>query len=192
MPKEEFTAQGKYLWSLVKQAGWDRQTAYKKPELRITNYELKESNPIRHPDNMQGSAPHPGDDCRLKSAATVQAGTRPAPTTGETPVATTEKKLSRFEAYLLKTFRVTHMNALGVEEMRRAIRTLKPYADKARHDACKGIRQNIMAICTTYGWDKDELHSHMKVWKYGESLRELGYNELIAVRGHVRAALCRA
>jgi hypothetical protein len=155
MPKEEFTAQGKYLWSLVKQAGWDRPSVPRK-ELRIT------TTPADKPSGDPGNYELPK-----------------------------EKPLSRFEAYLLKTFHATHMNALGEEEMRRAIRTLKPYADKARHDACKGIRQNIMAICTTYGWDKDELHSHMKDWKYGESLRELGYNELIAVRGHVRAALCQ-
>jgi hypothetical protein len=153
MPKQEFTEQGKYLWYLVKLAGWDRPFPPRK------------------------------DDCRLKSAAT---------STGETPVATTEKKLSRFEWYLLKTFKVTHQNALNEDEVRRAIATLKPYADKAKHDMCKGLRSQIMAMVSTRGHDKDWLHENMKVWKYGESLRELGYNELIAVRGHVRAALCRA
>lgn len=100
-----------------------------------------------------------------------------------------EHRLTRFESYLLKTFKVTHYNALNEDEIRRAIATLKPYADKAKFEQCKVLRSQIVATVMTRGRDLDWLHDNMRIWKYGDSLRELGYNELIAVRGLVQQAL---
>lgn len=100
-----------------------------------------------------------------------------------------QMKISRFDRFLLKKYNVTHLNALTPEQESQVIVILKPYVDKANFEQCKVLRSNIMAICSTHGWDRDRLHDHMIQWNFGNSLRELGYNELIAVRGLVKQAL---
>jgi len=142
--KSADTGRGKYIWSLVKQIGWDRVLS---PEVR---------------------------------KAMAKKGIK---------LSAEQLKMSRFNHYLLKTFQVTHLNALTPEQENQVIATLKPYVSKHQFEQCKMLRSNIMAIVSTHGQDKDWLHNNMKTWKYGESLRELGYNELIAVRGLVKQAL---
>jgi len=91
------------------------------------------------------------------------------------------KPCSRFEAYLLKTFAVTHANCLDQEQMRAAIATMKRYADKAAHDKKKRLRQTVMATVARAGKDVDWLHDQMEAWGYGRSLRELGYQDTVKV-----------
>lgn len=127
MPRAEFDRQQQYLWSLVRQAGWDK--------------------------------------------------------------AVKGQKHSRFAAYLLKTFQVTHMNVLDQKQMRQAIATVKQYADKAKHDKKKSLRQAIMAYVSAKGQTIDWLHQNMEQWGYGRSLRELSYQKTLEVQQLVRKAL---
>lgn len=127
MPKAEFDRQQKYLWSLVRQAGWDK--------------------------------------------------------------AVKGQKHSRFAAYLLKTFQVTHMNVLDQRQMRQAIVTVKQYADKANHDKKRSLRQGIMAYVSAKGRDIDWLHQNMEQWGYGDSMRELNYKQTLELNNLVRKAL---
>lgn len=126
--KEEFNGQGKYLWSLILSAGWDKPQAAGQP-------------------------------------------------------------LSRWEAYMGKVFKATHINALTNDQMRRAIITMKSYAAKAQFEQCKPLRQSIVAMVSVKGLDLTWLHENMQAWKFGTSLRELSYNELLSVRGLVMQAL---
>lgn len=117
MPKAEFeTKQQRYLWSLVKKAGWDK--------------------------------------------------------------AVKDKPYSRFSAYLLKTFQVTHINCLNEKELRQAIATMKPYAAKAAHEAKKRLHNAIMAYVAKNGKDIEWLHYNMELWGYPPSLRECSYKEV--------------
>jgi hypothetical protein len=93
-----------------------------------------------------------------------------------------DPKISRFAAYLLKQFKATHMNVLNETEMRQAIVTMKAYADKAKFEQCKSIRQNLVATVINAGYNLDWLHSNMAQWGYGESLRELSYDQLMKLR----------
>lgn len=127
MPKTEFNNQQKYLWSLVKIAGWDK--------------------------------------------------------------AVKGQKHSRFSAYLLKTFQVTHANALTQKQMNQAIATVKNYADKAKHEKKPRLRQGIMAYVSAKGQTIDWLHQNMEQWGYGRSLRELSYQKTLEVQQLVRKAL---
>lgn len=117
MAKAEFESkQQKYLWSLVKKAGWDK--------------------------GVKG------------------------------------QHYSRFSAYLLKTFQVTHLNCLDEKELRQAIATLKPYAAKAAHEAKKRLHTAIMAYVAKQGKDIEWLHYNMELWGYSPSLRECSYQEV--------------
>jgi len=127
MPKQEFNNQQKYLWSLVRQAAWDRIV--------------------------------PG---------------------------TTH---SRFAAYLLKTFSVTHANVLTPNQLRQAIATLKPYASKAAHEAKKKLRASIMSHVTRHGQDIDWLHQNMISWGFGDSLRACSHNQTLQIYSLVKKAL---
>ncbi len=127
MPKAEFKDQQKYLWSLVRKAGWDKAV--------------------------------PG------------------------------KSHSRFAAYLLKTFQVTHMNVLSEKQMRQAIATLKPYASKAAHLQKKKLHSAVMSYVARKGQDIDWLHRNMMEWGYGDSLRECSYQEVSQVFTLVKKAL---
>ncbi len=127
MPKAEFATQQKYLWSLVRKAGWDK------------------------------AVPH--------------------------------EQYSRFAAYLLKTFQVTHANVLDEKQTRQAIATLKPYAAKAAHDAKKRLHGAIMSHVSRAGKDISWLHQQMELWGYGESLRECSHAQVTAVYALVRKAL---
>mgnify|MGYP000935032312 CR=1 FL=1 len=99
------------------------------------------------------------------------------------------QKHSRFAAYLLKTFSVTHANVLNDVQIRQAIATLKPYADKASHLRKVKLNAAIMAHVASRGKDIHWLHENMIHWGFGESVRALNFqktNELFAV---VRKAL---
>ncbi|MDD2230279.1 MAG: hypothetical protein PHY48_12810 [Candidatus Cloacimonetes bacterium] len=96
---------------------------------------------------------------------------------------------SRFAAYLLKTFSVTHANVLNETQMRQAIATLKPYAAKAAHLAKKKLNSAVMAHVAKAGKDIKWLHQNMSQWGYGESLRELNYTQATALLMLVRKAL---
>lgn len=127
MPKSEFAAQQKYLWSLVRKAGWDKAV--------------------------------PG------------------------------AKHSRFAAYLLKTFSVTHANVLDQNQIRQAIATLKPYAAKAAHDAKKRLNGAIMSHVSKHGQDIEWLHQNMISWGFGESLRALSHSQTLQIYALVKKAL---
>lgn len=127
MPKTEFNKQQKYLWSLVKRAGWDK--------------------------------------------------------------AVKGQKYSRFAAYLLKTFNVTHANALDDHQMRQAIATLKPYAAKQSHIQKKKLNAAIMAHVSRYGYDINWLHDNMLLWGYGDSVRALSYKQTTELFAIVRKTL---
>ena len=127
MPKTEFCEQGKYLWSLVRKAGWHQ--------------------------------PKKGSE------------------------------ISRFDLYIVKTFKATHIEALKPYELRRAIATLKPYAEKADKDRGKQLRQQIMATVAKAGHDVQWLHENMKLWGYGESLRALNFPRTVEVMNCVKKAL---
>ncbi|NLK49025.1 MAG: hypothetical protein GX294_00070 [Candidatus Cloacimonetes bacterium] len=127
MPKAEFDRQQKYLWSLVRQAGWDK--------------------------------------------------------------AVKGKKYCRFSAYLLKTFKVTHANALSPVEMRQAIATLKPYAAKEAHNRKKKLNACIMAHVARHGFTLDWLHENMVHWGYGDSVRALSYKQTTELYALVRKTL---
>ncbi|MDD3633299.1 MAG: DUF1018 domain-containing protein [Candidatus Cloacimonetes bacterium] len=128
MPKAAFqNDQQRYLWSLVRQAGWDKAV----------------------PDHSH----------------------------------------SRFDAYLLKTFNVTHLNALNEKQLRQSIATLKPYAAKARHEAKKKLHKNIMAYIAKHGQDINWLHYNMELWGFGDSLRECSYNDCKTIYALVKKAL---
>lgn len=96
---------------------------------------------------------------------------------------------SRFAAYLLKTFKVTHANVLDETQMRQAIATLKPYAAKAAHLAKKKLNSAVMAHVAKAGKDIEWLHQNMELWGYGDSLRELSFNRASALLMLVRKAL---
>lgn len=127
MPRAEFDRQQQYLWSLVRQAGWDK--------------------------------------------------------------AVKGQKHSRFAAYLLKTFQVTHANALTQKQMNQAIATVKNYVAKAKHEKKPRLRQGIMAYVSAKGQTIDWLHQNMEQWGYGSSMRELSYNQTLEVQRLVRKAL---
>ena len=127
MPKAEFEKQQKYLWSLVKRAGWDR--------------------------------------------------------------AVKGQKHSRFAAYLLKTFGVTHANVLDEHQMRQAIATLKPYAAKASHLRKVKLNGAVMAHVSRKGKDINWLHENMELWGFGYSLRALNYKQTLELYALVRKAL---
>lgn len=127
MPKTEFEAQQKYLWSLVRKAGWDKAV--------------------------------PG------------------------------QKHSRFSAYLLRTFSVTHANVLNQHQLRQAIATLKPYAAKAAHDAKKRIISAIMSHVSRRGKDIEWLHYNMLSWGYGDSLRACSHAQTLQIYALVKKAL---
>lgn len=127
MPKTEFNAQQKYLWSLVRRAGWDKAV--------------------------------PGQNH------------------------------SRFAAYLLKHFHVTHMNVLSSNQIRQAIATLKPYATKAAHDQKKKLHAAIMSHVSKKGKNITWLHNNMIEWGYGDSLRECSYNEVSIIYALVKKSL---
>lgn len=127
MPKTEFNKQQSYLWSLVKQAGWNK--------------------------------------------------------------AAKGKNYSRFSAYLVKTFNVTHANVLTQNQMRQAIATLKPYAAKAAHDQKKKLNQTIVAVAAKNGKDIHWVHENMKNWGMGESIRLLSYQETLNLLNLIRKAL---
>lgn len=127
MAKAEFTCQGKFLWSLIKKAGWDRKA--------------------------KGS------------------------------------EYSRFQLYILKRFKTTHINALTPEQMSQAISTMKAYADKSDHDAKSGLRQSIMAMVAKHGQNLDWLHTMMPTWGYGDSMRALSFAETVQVKECVEKAL---
>jgi hypothetical protein len=143
MAKAEFTRQGKYLWSLIKQAKWDHYSKIKNSELKMLN------------------------------------GTR----------------YRRYELYFMKTFKVTHLEALNEGEIRRAIATIKPYADKenarAAEDGMKAMRMAIVKAVVRSGHTLDWLHELMPVWGLGESLRALDTPGLCEVRANVAKALNR-
>ncbi|MFA7542799.1 MAG: hypothetical protein WCY84_00355 [Candidatus Cloacimonadaceae bacterium] len=127
MPKQEFDKQQKYLWSLVRRAGWDKA-------VKGQNY-------------------------------------------------------SRFAAYLMKTFGVTHANVLNEKELRQAIATLKPYAAKEAHLQKKRINGAIMAHVSRHGYDIHWLHENMIQWGYGDSVRQLSYKQTTELFALVRKAL---
>lgn len=127
MPKAEFESQMKYLWSLVRKAGWDKAC--------------------------------PG------------------------------KAHSRFSAYLLKTFSVTHANVLDQNQIRQAIATLKPYAAKAAHDAKKRLNGAIMSHVSRHGKDIEWLHFNMQQWGFGDSLRACSLEQTLQIFALVKKAL---
>ena len=90
-------------------------------------------------------------------------------------------RCSRFAAYLLKTFQVTHANCLDKKQMRQAIATMKRYADKAAHDKKKRLRQVVMATVARSGHDVEWLHDQMEAWGIGRSLRELSYHDTVKI-----------
>ena len=96
---------------------------------------------------------------------------------------------SRFAAYLLKTFQVTHANVLDAVQMRQAIATLKPYAAKAAHEAKKRLHSAIMSHAARHGQSEAWVHDMMMQWGYGESLRELNFQQVQAVYSLVKKAL---
>jgi hypothetical protein len=96
---------------------------------------------------------------------------------------------SRFAAYLLKTFSVTHANVLTDIQMRQAIATLKPYAAQASLKAKKKLNGAIMAHVTKSGKDLAWLHYNMELWGYGSSLRELSTKQATTLFALVRKAL---
>jgi aminoglycoside phosphotransferase len=96
---------------------------------------------------------------------------------------------SRFAAYLLKTFSVTHANVLSDIQMRQAIATLKPYAAKTAHLAKKKLNSAIMAYVTKHGKDIEWLHFNMELWGYGSSLRELSFSQASTLFALIRKAL---
>ena len=127
MPKQAFESQQKYLWSLVKRAGWD--------------------------------------------------------------AAVKGQKYSRFSAYLLKTFQVTHANVLDDRQLRQAIATLKPYAAKAAHLQKTKMNAAIMAHVSRNGRDINWLHENMESWGFGDSLRALPFARTVELFALVRKAL---
>jgi beta-glucosidase/6-phospho-beta-glucosidase/beta-galactosidase len=127
MPKAEFKEQQKYLWSLVRKAGWDKAV--------------------------------PGQN------------------------------YSRFAAYLLKNFQVTHMNVLDEKQMRQAIATLRPYAAKAAHLQKKKLHAAVMSHVARKGKNVDWLHQNMIQWGYGDSLRACSYQEVSQIFTLVKKAL---
>lgn len=127
MPKAEFGKQHKYLWSLVKRAGWDK--------------------------------------------------------------AVKGQKYSRFDAYLLKTFGITHANVLQPNQLRQAIATLKPYAAKQSHLRKVKLNRTVMAYVSQKGKDINWLHENMQLWGFGNSLRALDYNKTLELYALVRKAL---
>lgn len=127
MPKARFGDQQSYLWSLVKQAGWDKE--------------------------VKG------------------------------------QKYSRFSAYLVKTFNVTHASVLDANQMRQAIATLKPYAAKAAHARKTKLNSAIMAHVSRQGYDLNWLHENMKLWGFGDSVRALPYKKTVELYDLVRWAL---
>lgn len=127
MSKADFAAQQKYLWSLVRKAGWDKAV--------------------------------PG------------------------------QKHSRFSAYLLKTFSVTHANVLDQHQIRQAIATLKPYAAKAAHDSKKRVHSAIMSHVSKRGKDVAWLHDNMILWGFGDSLRACSHAQTIEIYSLIKKAL---
>ena len=99
------------------------------------------------------------------------------------------QKHSRFAAYLLKTFGVTHANVLDEHQMRQAIATLKPYAAKASHLRKVKLNGAIMAHVARNGKDIDWLHENMMLWGYGDSVRTLDYKKTMELYALVRKAL---
>jgi hypothetical protein len=99
------------------------------------------------------------------------------------------QKHSRFAAYLLKNFKVTHANALDEHQMRQAIATLKPYAAKAAHDAKKRLHSAIMSHAARNGFNEAWVHQMMKEWGYGESLRECNFRQVQAIFVLIKKAL---
>lgn len=99
------------------------------------------------------------------------------------------KPYKAYEALLMKQYKTTHINALNEYQIRSAIATMKHYADKAKQDACKPMRSGIMAMVRTHGQTADWLHDMMGLWGLGDSLRALGFADLVAVRENVMKAL---
>lgn len=98
----------------------------------------------------------------------------------------------RVNALLLRRYKTTHWNALTTQQKSALIATMQSYATKAEKDRIKsmpGIRQNIMAMVTISGFDKEWLHDQMVSWGFGDSLRALGYSQLLAVKQNVIKSL---
>lgn len=96
---------------------------------------------------------------------------------------------SRFSAYLLKTFGVTHANVLNQTQLRQAIATLKPYASKQSHLRKVKLNGAIMAHVARRGKDIDWLHQNMTQWGFGDSVRALNYKQTTELFALVRKAL---
>ncbi len=99
------------------------------------------------------------------------------------------QKHSRFDAYLLKTFSVTHASVLDQHQLRQAIATLKPYAAKASHEAKKRLISAIMCHVTKHGKDIEWLHFNMDAWGFGDSLRSCSNAQTVEIYALVKKAL---
>ncbi len=94
----------------------------------------------------------------------------------------------RIDALLVKRYQTTHWNALTTQQKSAVIATMQRYALKAEKDrmaSMPGIRQNIMAMVTKHGHDLEWLHDRMEEWKYGRSMTELGFSQLMCLRRDV-------
>lgn len=91
----------------------------------------------------------------------------------------------RIDALLVKRYKTTHWNALTTQQKSAVIATMQAYALKAEKDRLRqmpGIRQNIMAMVTKNGHDLEWLHNQMVIWGFGDSLRALGYSQLLQLK----------
>ena len=94
----------------------------------------------------------------------------------------------RVDRLLVKRYNTTHWNALTTQQKSALIATMQAYAKQAELNRMKqapGVRQNIMAMVTKHGHDLEWLHDRMEEWKYGRSMTELGFSQLMCLRRDV-------
>ncbi len=106
----------------------------------------------------------------------------------------------RIEALIWKRYKCSHWMACNESQRKGLMATAQSYAKKANsvqrtgnraeqkkaaEAKMKMLRQNIMAIVSANGLDRDWLHSCMVSWGFGDSLRKLGYKQLWQVKSSV-------
>ena len=95
----------------------------------------------------------------------------------------------RVEMLMLKKYKKSHWNILTFVERSQMIKVFKNYMEKGNETKAKKVRQQIMAIWSTHGYSKDDLHGYMVAWGFGDSLRALKLSRLLEVQKFVRIAI---
>jgi hypothetical protein len=86
-------------------------------------------------------------------------------------------------------FETSYWNDLNQNEKRQAIVIMKHFVKKATELREKKLRQMINAIWIKAGYSRDELHTAMTNWGFGNSLRALNHKDLCNLIAIVKKAL---